>query len=330
MKTTLLNIIRKKGTNTNVRLNKRLSTFTVCLIIAVFFWILMSLSKDYSIIVNFPVRYIHLPQDKVVANHLPETIDMEINARGFDLLFYKLKQKKETVLIDVRDAKPLPAFNQYYLLTNSRIDKLTAQFGSYVKIKQVNPDTVYLNYNKKDVRSVPVKLKINLSFEPPYQQSDSISITPSFVQISGAADVVDKIHELYTQEIVLNGINKSQKIEIPIIITPNLKGVELSSEKIQVSIPVLKYTEATIDLPIETINLPEEYSLKTFPDKVQVKFNVAFDDYEKINQQQFKVVVDYKKIEQGSDKLKLNLVQYPSQIRGIKINPEKVEFIIRK
>lgn len=330
MKTTLLNIIRKKETNSKVRVNKRFSTFIVCLFVSIFFWLLMSLSKENTITINFPVQYIHLPKDKVVANHLPETIDMEVNARGFDLLIYKLKQKLETVQVDVRDAKPLPAANQYYLLTNSRIDKLTAQFGNHIKVKKVNPDTVYLNYNKKDIRTVPVKVKMDLSFESPYQQSDSIKVNPSVIQVSGAADVVNKISEVYTKEVKLKGINKSQKIEVSIVITNNLKYVELSAEKINVSIPVSKYTEATIELPVEAINLPSGYSLKTFPDKVQVRYNVSFDDYEKINQLQFKAVVDYKKIEAGSDKLKLVLDQYPSQIRNVKLNPEKVEFIIRK
>lgn len=330
MKTTLLNIIRKKSATTNGRINRRLSTFIICLIVSVFFWLLMSLSKDYSVVINFPVQYVHLPQDKVIANHLPETIDMEINARGFDLLFYKLKQKRETVLMDVRDAKPLPALNQYYLLTNSRIDKLTAQFGNNVRVKKVNPDTVYLNYNKKNMKLVPVKVKMDLSFESPFQQSDSIIISPSYIEVSGAADVVDKIIEVYTQEIKLEKINKTQKIDVEVVKTGNLKYVELSVEKINITVPVLKYTEATIDLPIEAINLPTDFSLKTFPDKVQVKYNVSFDDYEKINQQQFKAVVDYKKIEQGSDKLKVSLLQFPSQIRSIKLNPEKVEFIIRK
>jgi hypothetical protein len=61
-----------------------------------------------------------------------------------------------------------------------------------------------------------------------------------------------------------------------------------------------------------------------------VKYNVAFDNYEKINSSMFRAIVDYKKIEPGSNKLKVQLVKYPQEIKAVKINPEKVEYIIKK
>jgi len=76
--------------------------------------------------------------------------------------------------------------------------------------------------------------------------------------------------------------------------------------------------------------LPAGYGLKTFPDKVSVKYNVAFNDYGKINALQFRAVVDYEKIEPGNNNLKVHLVKYPLEVRSIKLNPEKVEYIIRK
>src|ERR1700746_1380880 len=139
-----------------IRLNRRVFTFFICLLVSVFFWLMMSLSKEYAVTESFPVNYINLPKDKVISNHLPETIDINIKASGFNLLLYKIKREKETVLLDINGAFPSALKNHYYLLSNSHIDKITAQFSNGIKILKVNPDTIFLNYNKKIRKRVPV------------------------------------------------------------------------------------------------------------------------------------------------------------------------------
>lgn len=289
----------------------------------------MSLSKEYAIELSFPVNYINIPSDKVIANNLSETIDIEIKSNGFNLFIYKLRQKKDTVLIDIKDLKPLTIKNHYYLLTNSRIDKITSQLND-IKVIKIYPDTIFLNFNKKVTKSVPVKANLKIDFAKLYQQSDSLKLSPSFIKISGAADLIDKIKYVETEPVYLKNITDSLSLKLNILITPELKIIDLSQPFVQAKVSVTKYTEASIELPIEVENLPRGYGLKLFPDKVSIKYNVAFGNYEKINPLQFHAVVDYLKIEPGSNKLKIQLLKSPPEIRAIKMNPEKVEYIIRK
>ena len=66
-----------------VRLNRRVATFLACLALSVLFWLLMNLSKEYTIVVSYPAEYVNIPTDKVISNLLPNNIDLEIKARGF-------------------------------------------------------------------------------------------------------------------------------------------------------------------------------------------------------------------------------------------------------
>ncbi len=289
----------------------------------------MSLSKEYTIELSVPVNYINLPTDKVIANNLSETIEIEIKSSGFNLLIYKLKQNKEVVSIDIKNLKPLTIKNHYYLLTNSKIDKITAQFDD-IKVIKIYPDTIFLNFNKKVTKTVPVKANLKIDFDKLYQQSDSIKLSPAFIEISGAADLIDKIKYLETEPMYLKNITDSLSLKLNILKTPELKLIDLSQLTVQATINVTKYTEAIIELPIGVENLPTGYGLKLFPDKVSVKYNVAFQNYEKINPLQFRAVVNYLKIEPGSNKLKIQLLKFPPEVRAIKMNPEKVEYIIRK
>ena len=320
----------KSNTKNGIRLNRRVFTFLICLLVSISFWLMMSLSKEYSITISFPVNYVNLPTDKIIANNLPESIDIEIKATGFNLLFYKIKQQREIVLLDINDALPYKTKNHYYLFSNSRIDKITAQFNSEIKVLKINPDTIFLNYNKKITKRVPVIADIKIDFDSQYQLTDSIKIEPAFIDISGAADVLEKINYLRTVHIYEKKMASSLVMKLGILKTPELKQIELSNSTVQAIVNVKKYTEASLELPIEISNLPRGYSLKTFPDKITVKFNVAFDDYATINAVQFRAIVDYSKIESGSNKLKIILEKFPSNIRSVKLSSDKVEYIIRK
>jgi YbbR domain-containing protein len=322
-----INITNEKE---RIRLNRRVITFFICVLIAVFFWLLMSLSKEYSITVNFPVNYVNLPQDKVVSNHLPESIDIEIRSSGFNLLLYKFKQHRETIIIDINYSRSLPFKNHYYLLTNSRIDKITSQFSNDIKILKIDPDTIFLNFNKKMIKHVPVKANLKIEYGDQYQQMDTIKLSPLTIDISGAAEVLDKINYVETIPMNFKNITTSLSLKLTILKPQSLKLVEFSQSTVKAFVNVAKYTQASIELPVEVENLPLGYSLKTFPNKISVKYNVAFENYEKINAAQFRAIVDFKKIESGSNILKVQLIKYPEAIRAVKLNVEKVEFIIRK
>ncbi len=320
----------KSNLKDTARSNRRAITFIFCLLISIFIWLLMSLSKEYTIAVSFPVKYTNLPHDRLIVNRLPEAIDIEIKSTGFNLLFYKLKQHRETVLLDIKDAQPTFTKNNYFINCNKRLDKITGQFSDAIKVVHIKPDTVFINYNKKITKTVPVRANLKLDFEQQYQQTDSVVLEPQFVEVSGTAEDLAKILFVETAPLNLEKINKNIALKLNLLKPKNMKQVEYSFNNVMIKLKVTKFTEAEVDLPIEVEHLPNGLNLKTFPDKVSVKYQVAYDDYGKINPSDFKIAVDYLKIENGSNKLKVQVIQSPPQVRAIKLGNEKVEFIIRK
>lgn len=320
-------------TNTDTRrrpihLNRRVMTFLICLCISVFFWLLMTLSKEYSMTVRFPVEYINMPVDKVISNALPEAIDIEIRAKGFDLLAYKFRKTHHTVDVDMKDARSMNYKNVYFLLSNSRIDKMRMQFSKEIHIVKINPDTIFINFNRKVSKKVPVKYNVSLFFNKQFNLTDSVTIQPQYVTISADKEAISKIDTVETQLVTIKDLSNSTTVKLPLVRSP--KHVELSHSFVNATINVTKYTEASLELPVEVENLPPGYSFKAFPDKVIVKFNVAFKNYEKMNAQSFRAVVDYNKIDKESSKLKVQLAKVPTGVRNVKLVTEKVEYIISK
>lgn len=313
-----------------VRLNGRFVTFTICLIVSVFFWLLLSLSREYSIVLNFPVEYVNLPKDKLLSNELPSTVDMEVKARGYSLLPYKVFSERELIRIDLKDARPHSSKDHFFLLTNSRTDKITSQFSSSVKVIKISPDTIYLDFNKKSKKLVPVQSQLSIECEDQYELTDSIRLKPSFIEISGTPENLDKIDTLKTAVMDIKKVKASLLLKLNILKDPKMKQVDFSQSTVQAVVNVAKYTETSLELPVEVENLPAGYGLKTFPDKVVLKFKVKFSDYGKINAALFRAVVDYSKIEPGNNKLRVHVTKQPAGVRGLKLSTEKVEYIIRK
>ncbi|MFL5765522.1 MAG: YbbR-like domain-containing protein [Bacteroidia bacterium] len=320
----------KQGTREGFRLNRRLVTFLFCVLLSVFFWLLMALSRNYTITVSFPVSYSNFPKDKLIANRLPANIDLELFSSGFNLMIYQIRQQKETVFVDLRDARPLHSQDHYFMLCNEHIDKITSQFDPEIKVLQVRPDTIYIDFSKKSMRKLPVKPVLEVTYAEQYQQTDSTIVEPRFVNVSGPAEVLDKMEFVETVPATLKNVSSPVALRMEIARSNEFRQLEYEPSSVEVKVNVTKFTEAILELPIDVINLPKGYSLKTFPDKVSVRYQVAFDNYGKINALDFKAVVDYNKIEAGSNKLKVQLVTVPREVRSVKLSTEKVEYIIGK
>jgi hypothetical protein len=312
------------------KFNRKATVFAVCLVIASFFWIISTLSMNYQRTIKFPVKYINLPKDKFVSNNLPDSLELELKATGIDIIRLRLKQHLEPIEIDASSYKPHKGSDYYYITTNNKLDHIARQMHNGMKILSTAPDTIFLNFSKKISKTVPVRIHVNLNFKQGYQQNDSILIFPKEIRISGSPLLVDKVKELRAEDLSLNELDRPVTIRRSLLIQPDLKQLEFSSDSVSLKIPVTKFTEGMVEIPIETLHVPAGTSLKVFPDKVKITYLVSFDSFEKIKPEMFRAVVDYAKLEEGSTKIRVDLQRSPTIIRSVVLNPDRVEYIIRK
>jgi len=320
----------QKNSSAPVKINSRLFTFLVCVIVSIFFWLLMSLSKNYTISFEIPVQYKNMPQDKVVADYLPEKLQLRIQSKGFTLLLYKLKSWNDSLIIDLKHTKKYNSNNNYYVPLNSRQELISSQFSSNIQIVEINPDTLFFTFNKRISKKVPIKINQQITFKKEYQLTQNITCLPDSVEVYGSSEMINKIKQLETEPIIIKDIDKDVKLNVALKRPASIKFVEFSVTNVEAKIQVARYTESTLNIPIQIENLPDKYQLKIFPGKVEVKFRVSYDDYEKIKASDFIAVVDYNTIEKKNNKVKVKLVKSPGNIKNVKFTPQKVEYILRK
>lgn len=292
---------------------------------------LTTLSKDYSSVLYFPVEYTNLPADKIVITPLPTELGVKINSFGFNLLWYKLKGKLRPVEFNASfdNMKGQGENNSYFMVTAPKLTEISEQLDNELKVVAIYPDTIFFKFSQRAFKKVPVKADYEMTFEQQYQLAADVSVEPAMVTVSGPMAVVDTISTVYTNKLLLQTISESVTKEVGLVL-PKGPNVELSTEKVQVSFPVEKFTESTAEVSVEVINLPDKYKIKLFPEKVEVVCLLPLSRYEEAKATKFKAVVDYGDIKKDSKRLRVRVENAPDFVRTAKAVPETVEYIIQK
>lgn len=278
----------------------------------------------------FPVKYYNLPENKVVANQLPEEMTVDLKSTGFRLLWNKITNGTESLYIDVKNLKLSGASNEYYFETHSALENISKQLNNNFKVNRIYPDVINFSFRKKSHRKVPIKLNALFSFKKQYQINGKVSTNPQYIIVSGDLEQINKIKYIETENLVLRDLDKPTEHIVRLKLPENIPDVSLSLPVANVKIPVEKYTETTVEVNVMVLNLPSNYSVKTFPEKIKITFNVPLSKYESVKPELFILKADYQEtVKDKSNKLKIVLAVKPDYVKNVKIETDKAEFILK-
>ena len=309
-----------------LRNNKRIIVFLVCLMIATSLWFLNALGKDYTATVSYPVKYINPPANQFMADKTPVKLDLTIYGQGFTLLRFKLLSFSP-IILDIAEITKNQKSNSgaYKVLSKNLINEISEQFNNEIKISEVNPEILDIVLDSLITKTVPVELDLNVEFVPQFNLKNPISTNPGKVEITGPTIVLEKISVVKTKVNIINKLEASIKQEIDLI---HPERTTISPEKVTLSIDVEKYTEKELKIPVEILNKPAKTRIKIFPSEVKVLFTVGLSRFENIKSSDFGASVDYNSIVKDVNNLNITLYKKPEFIQGVRVNPEKVEFLI--
>lgn len=309
-------------------IRRKILVFFICIIISTLFWFLVVLSKDYNDHIVLPVNYVNIPKGKVIVNNLPNKVTVELRSFGFNLLKFRMFNPEDELLIDVEQQIRIKDATTGYIVTNSRLDRFASQMNGNIQLIRINPDTIFFHFDERKLTEVPVVADIDLDFADQFDLSGEIRIKPNKVRLIGGSKWLDTITSIKTEKLVLHDLEKPEVKKVKILIPPSYSSVFSEPSEVEISIPVDKYTEGSITVPVTVENPPAGYSVRTYPETVKIVYQVALSNYEKVKPDQFQVVADFSKLSQGSSRLRSELKKSSVFCRNPRVQPEKVEFIL--
>lgn len=315
-----------------IAFRKKALIFLFFLVISVILWLMNVLNNDYTAEIDYPVRYINFPGQKIQVGDPPDKLRLKVNAQGYSLLKSQLGSRYQPVSINLNAFTIYrmtgPDSSRFFLQTEYLSDYIRNQLSDDIEIISIKPDTIEFVFADIRSKSVPVKPLFTYRLGKQMILKRLPLLEPDSIMVSGPDFVIDTLSGLETVHIDLGVISRSRVVNVRM--NPG-KYIFLKKDNIRVSFDVEQFTEKTIQVPVSVINLPEHLVLRTFPPNVELKCKVGLSNYEKLLPASFKAQVDYNEIRQsGTGKLKVEIVKQPDFITSVYFLPKTVEYLIEK
>ena len=329
MKFRLSEWIKKIRDSGNINTREQFYVFLICLLISIFIWFLIVLSKDTYTTIDYSIVFENSPENLVLVNNPDSILSIRISSGGLELFTLKYLTRKYPIRIDLNKLELAKEENNYTsIFSTSKISRdIIGKLSISQEYVSISPANIYFRFEILSGKMVKVLPKLKLDFARQFQLSDSLSINPDSVMVVGPEKLLAQINYIETIEEEIKQIDKSQTILTTLQIPENLQNIKVLPKEVAIRLSVEKYTESTIKIPI--VNTVEKYKIKTYPDFVIVTYLVTLENFKRVNEEMFTASVDFVE-NSSSNRLKVNLTHTPSFIKITKIDPEEVEYLLLK
>ncbi|MGE0078042.1 MAG: CdaR family protein [Bacteroidales bacterium] len=329
MDSTLLKQFNIVVNREKAKLNKRLAIFLFFLFISTILWFLIKLSHEYTTDLDYPIQLVNPQKGKVIVGAPPRTLQLRVKAYGFTLLRYKFIALLNPLQINLKSAKlnRNSDGSEYFVVMSDKFTSFVSQLSDDIVLLGVQPDTLYFNMTNVIDKEVAVKPDISATYANQYMLAGPISVKPQTITITGPSSIVDTIYEVKTQKLMLNLLAESSKVKVTLA---SIQQVAFSQNDVKIDIPVEKFTETTLDVPLVPLNVPENAQVILLPEKVTIKCNITVSKYFLLKPNQFRLVCDFSDVDAISGgKIRITVAKHPDYVARIDFQPKYVDFIIK-
>ncbi len=319
-----------KGRLNRLDINSRRDAyvFLICLGIAVLIWFLIVLSKQSATTLEYAIKFVDIPEDMILVNNPDSILVFRIESGGFELLTLKYLNSRKPVEINCRNLK-LQKQNENYSASFP-----TAQISTNIlkehnfteELVSISPQVIYFIFERLEGKMVPVVPDLNLSFEKQYRLKDSLILLPDSVKIIGSANHLQKINKLRTKSYSIEAVKSDGNIKCELDNPLAYNLANIMPAEVDIAYQVEKFTESSIMVSIEAA---DGNQAKFFPALAKVSFLVSLEDFSRVNEEMFKVVVDIPE-DRSVNIVQIGVTSFPSFVEIIRVNPVKAEYLILK
>ncbi len=304
---------------------KRVFVLFCCLCFAMAAWLFMALNNTYVYTAKTILKYKDFPQKRAFKALQSDTVDLQIEGTGWQLLFARLRINPPSVRVS------LEKLNQRnFVLFSEQLTQVNKQLESSQKVISVKPDTLYFDFSRRTSKRVPVKLLSHLHFAKQYGIASEITLKPAYVNISGPQEELLKISHWQTDTLKLRDLKQSLQTTVPIKAN-NYPNINIYPSNIGVYLPIDEFTEKTVEVPLNVINNKEFYDVRLFPKRVKITFLVALTRYHEVDADFIAASVDMDEWRSlKHPQLTVLLTRFPEYCNLVSITPQKIDYIVEK
>lgn len=304
---------------------KKINIFLLFVLLAFIILLLTKLSRDYTNTVTFNITSKNVSEESVILKDPSHKLKVTLSTYGFKWLKYYFL----TPNLEIDFANDVTKTDSVYIWSSAKgFPTINNQFDKTETIISINPDTLRFKYDKNTVKLVPVRANITINYSPGFNALEEKIIEPDSIKIIGPSSLLDNIAFLTTK--AFNAENVRGPISETLVLDTDSidKAINITTKEVKLKYNVEKFTEGTLSIPIELINVPNSIRLTHFPKTINVYYFTSLKAFKNIKKNDFKVVCDYKELLNNNAYLTPKLIKEPKGVKRVRLQQQNVEFII--
>jgi hypothetical protein len=307
-------------------MNRNTMIFGLFLAISGLLWLLNALNKEYTHVIQYPVKFTNVPKNIGLNDGVPSHIGVEIFGHGYDILSYKIDHAKTPIIINMERTMPGKiSDDHYFILAENVLSNAKKLFKGKVEAVGIYPDTLHLYVSKTITKKLPVQSKISFSVAQQHMISSGPLFSPDSVKAKGPTHIISKLTHINTTNMEYGKLNADISRYVPL--KPPEK-TELDPKRVKLDIKIDKFTETSVKIPVEVINVPPDVEIELIPQDIKISFQIPVSRYEEFSISSFRLRADYEKAK--NNKLYPELILKPDYIQNIRLHRDNVDFIENK
>ena len=306
-------------------MKRELLVFLLFLCVSAVFWLMLALNETYSEEIEVPVRLTGIPAGVALISNAEDTVRVTMRDKGYFILSYMYGNVIKGVDADY---STYVKTSDCARITATEIQKIIVpQLYATSTVVSVKPDKVEFFYTKGESKSVPVEVAGKIQAAANYYIA-KVSIEPEMVSAYAAESKIDSITVALTEQLDYTNLTDTMALDVSLNRT---EGVKYVPSTVRVTIYPDVLIEETAEVPVTTVNLPEDKVLRTFPSKATVAFTIGAGAYRMLDTGSFVVEADYADIVANpTEKCRLTLRSQPEEVRSASLRTTLVDYLIEE
>lgn len=300
------------------------NVLAICIGAALVFWLILNLSRDYTIRKTVQIQYLLDPERVLVETEtVPLAQPITIEGSGWDLIWESMRWNNIKVDIDLRGKKSLELNRSD--LTNKISRKLS---NGDLSITDLDYTQRSIYTNPKAGKRVPITSRVVTGFADGFVPDNTLRFYPDSVTISGSEDVLDTITSWPTEELSIKNIDED--IRQRVRLAPGGPGVTPSRRTVDMVLETEAFIQREIEVPVTVIHAPAVDSFQIIPATVMLTVSLPQSSYHAIEAGDFTVIADLggNRNDNGKNIVPLELRRQPQATLGVVMQTEAVEYYL--
>jgi len=152
MKPEFIEFIGNARKRRSQKFRNQLYVFLMCLLVSVFLWSLVKLSREYYYTVDYQIRFTHIPPSYKLIHASDSILTLKLRVQGYDFFTDKFFRSTTHIYdLDLSRVKVKGKGNIYrgYLLSNPIGYEISSQSHFQNYLLSTSPDTLHLEFERR-------------------------------------------------------------------------------------------------------------------------------------------------------------------------------------